>query len=78
MVIKSSRKERLYAISRTDNTDNLNDIWGSNKIPVMATFANTKANAAHGETFASNPVFLVITEKGLPDGALSDLEGISF
>jgi len=78
MVIKSSREEKLYAISRTDNTDDLNDLWGSNKIPVMATFANTKANVAHGETFTSNPVFLVITDKHLPEGSLGDLERVRF
>ena len=76
--ISGSRAERLYALCSDNGTDYGNDFWGTHKIPVMATFSHSKARAAHGETFTSNPAFIVITDKNLPQGALDDLERIKF
>ncbi|MCL2362218.1 MAG: GNAT family N-acetyltransferase [Defluviitaleaceae bacterium] len=78
MVISGSRAEKLYGICNSKDTDFLNDFWGSNKVPVMATFTHTHVKVAHGETFTSNPAFLVITDKELPQGALNDFERIRF
>ena len=78
MAASSSRVEKIYGLCNSDKSEHLNDFWGNNKIPVMATFSFGKARAADGETFTSNPGFLVITDKDLPQGALGDLERIKF
>ena len=78
MTISSTRDELLYAIGCSDGNDHLNDFWGSNKVPVMAAFSHTDARAAHGEVFTSSPAFYVITHDHLPQGALGDLERITF
>ncbi|MCL2526876.1 MAG: GNAT family N-acetyltransferase [Defluviitaleaceae bacterium] len=77
MEITTSRQQRLYGICSCDN-GGTSDFWGSNKIPVMAAFSYVDAVAAHGEVFTSNPVFLVVADTCLPDGALGDLERIKF
>jgi hypothetical protein len=77
-VISSSRNEKLYCLCCSNNMEYLNEYWGSNRIPVMVAFSYTKTNAANGKTFTSNPAFIVITEKVLPEDALSDLERVRF
>ena len=78
MVVSSSRPQRMYAQSCYTDTDYSGDFWGCNQIPVMAAFAHTGAEAAHGEMFTSCPVFFVITDKCLPAGVLADLDRVGF
>lgn len=78
MKVSSTRSEKMYTISCNNDTAKASDFWGNIKIPVMATFAFSNADAANGETYVSNPAFIVITEKDLPQGALRDLEKVRF
>jgi len=76
-VIKSAREEQLYTFHGNKNNTRLNYFWGNNKIPVTGG-TEMQVCAAHGETFTSSPLFLIITDKNLPLDALDDLERVKF
>jgi len=78
MKITSSRAQKMYCICSSKNAELSSDFWGSNKICIAAAAPHAYARAANGETFTSNPSFMVITDKELPKGALADLEQIRF
>jgi len=76
-IIKSTRDERLYLFHGNKHNSKLNYFWGDNKVPVTAG-AEMYVRVAHGEVFTSSPMFLVITDKDLPYGALDGLERVRF
>jgi|GEM_PF-466840 len=75
--ITSDRKNVMHLFHANKNNDKNNTIWGNNKIPLEALFETTAATP-HGKSFTSSPVFFVIADKKLPDGALTDLERVIF
>jgi len=78
-VVKSPRAENLYAFrGNKGNPYYQNGLNGDNKMPLHIGFYGIEASAPNGGVFTSCPIFLLVTDKNLPEGALDDLERLKF
>jgi len=76
--IAGSRAEKLYVFCGNKDSDTTqNYVEGDNKFPV-ATFTYNLFNTAHGECENSQPLFVLLEDRDLPNGALRDLGRVRF
>jgi len=71
-----TRQENLYVFHGSKLNPAVTNVLIDNK--TIAATAEHNVNVATQETYTSQPTFYLISEKDIPEGALDDLERISF
>jgi len=75
--LSGTRDEKMYYFHGNKNNDKNNSVDGDTKHPAFV-YTSMDVKTADGEGFTSSPVFYVVSEVDLPDGALDDLESVRF
>jgi ribosomal protein S18 acetylase RimI-like enzyme len=75
--LSGTRTEKMYYFQGTKDSGRYNSVEGDTKHPVYI-YTSMEVRVEHLEEFTSIPVFYIVSEMDLPDGALDDLERVRF